>query len=209
MSKKNQTKNLILDHALKLFNEHGIEYVGVRDIANDLGLRVGNVTYYYPTKNDIIEEITARLVELNAKTIVPVIGLTIRGFLEMYAQVFENQYVYRCLFINFIHHLEQNKEFEKNYIIRQNKRFEILRKNIAELVTTKYIKQKTTPEQRENILSNISLISRFWLSEARVKFKDAPKKKMIRHYMTLMAHNLYPYCTAKGRKEINDFTAGF
>ncbi len=207
MSKKNSKKNLILHKALKLFNENGIEYVGVREIAADLGYRVGNITYYFPTKNDIIEGLTAQLVELNLKLFVPEPEPTVSGFLKMYAQVFENQYEYRCLFINFIHHLEQNKKFEQEYISRQEKRFELLRENMAALSANNYLKSKVDAEKIEDLVSGIGFISRFWLSEARVKFKHASKKKLFQHYLSLLANFISPYCNTKGKNEIKEFIA--
>lgn len=207
MSKKSEKKNLILHHALKLFNENGIEYVGMREIAADLGFRVGNITYYFPTKNDIIEGLTAELVELNSRVIVPVSGLTITGFMDMYSRVFENQYEYRCLFINFIHHLEQNKKFEQEYLSRQEKRYETLRNNMMELSANNYLKSKVDAEKMEHMVSGIGFISRFWLSEARVKFKKAPKKVLFQHYLALLANFIMPYCNDKGKKEIKEFIA--
>lgn len=45
-----KTKERIVSKALELFNEHGIEYVGLRELAAHLGIRVSNITYYFPTK---------------------------------------------------------------------------------------------------------------------------------------------------------------
>ena len=38
------TKEKLVSRALDLFNENGIEYVGMRELAADLNMRVGNVT---------------------------------------------------------------------------------------------------------------------------------------------------------------------
>ncbi len=38
------TRQAILDRSRELFNEHGLESVGVRDLARDLGLSPGNVS---------------------------------------------------------------------------------------------------------------------------------------------------------------------
>jgi len=209
MSKKSAKKNLILHQARKLFNEQGIEYVGMREIAKDLGVRVGNVTYYFPTKNDIIIELAAQLAEFNTNTIVPVRGLTMAAFLKMFEQVFENHYEYRCLFINFIHHLEQNKPIEQEYLLRQEKRVETLRINLEELSVNKYLKTKVDAGKQEFLVSGIGFIARFWLSEARVKFKHAPKKQLFQHYLPFLANFLAPYCTDKGKKEIKEFIDTF
>ncbi|RYZ50620.1 MAG: TetR/AcrR family transcriptional regulator, partial [Chitinophagaceae bacterium] len=44
---KLNTKDKIRDKALELFNERGIEYVGLRELAALLNIRVGNITYYF------------------------------------------------------------------------------------------------------------------------------------------------------------------
>jgi len=46
------TRKKILDKALEMFNERGIEYVGLRELASILDMRVSNITYYFPTKDD-------------------------------------------------------------------------------------------------------------------------------------------------------------
>lgn len=48
------TARRILDHARLAFNERGIAAVGIRDIARDLDLSPGNVSYHFPTKEALI-----------------------------------------------------------------------------------------------------------------------------------------------------------
>ena len=48
------TAQRILEHARRAFNERGVAAVGVREIARDLGLSPGNVSYHYPTKEALI-----------------------------------------------------------------------------------------------------------------------------------------------------------
>ena len=61
MSKlKTETRRKIRDKALEMFNERGIEYVGLRELAAILDMRVSNITYYFPTKDDLVYEITMR-----------------------------------------------------------------------------------------------------------------------------------------------------
>ncbi|MBC8046619.1 MAG: TetR family transcriptional regulator [Fimbriimonadaceae bacterium] len=204
-SKQNETKNLILRYALKLFNEKGIEYVGVREIANDLNLRVGNVTYYFPVKDEITYAISKQLAELNSKTITVVDGLTMSDFLKRYHQVFENHYQYRCLFISFVQQFEQNIKVQKAYLKTQQARYATLKKNILELVENKFMKQQITENQINFLVSALSLTARFWLSEARVSYKHLSKKKVFKHYLELIAHLLYPYATKQGERQIETF----
>jgi AcrR family transcriptional regulator len=41
------TAKKILHKALELFNERGIEYVGMRELAASFGITIGNVTYNF------------------------------------------------------------------------------------------------------------------------------------------------------------------
>lgn len=48
-------RELILETARRLFAEKGYDGVSMRDIAGELGISVGNVTYYFKKKEDLIE----------------------------------------------------------------------------------------------------------------------------------------------------------
>lgn len=52
-----KTKEIILAKALEMFNEHGIETAGIREIARSLSMSPGNVSYYFPSKTDLITAI--------------------------------------------------------------------------------------------------------------------------------------------------------
>ena len=49
------TKEKIWRGAAELFRERGYAGVSMRDIADRAGIRVGNLTYYYPKKEDLVE----------------------------------------------------------------------------------------------------------------------------------------------------------
>lgn len=51
----NDTRKQILIAAHLLFNERGYNGVSMADIANDVGISKGNLTYYFKKKEDIIE----------------------------------------------------------------------------------------------------------------------------------------------------------
>ncbi len=88
MSKQNMnTKDKILDKALEMFNERGIEYVGLRELAAVLGIRVGNISYYFPTKDDLVYQLSQDFTRSNSEIVVAQNAITIHGFLDMLFQV--------------------------------------------------------------------------------------------------------------------------
>jgi AcrR family transcriptional regulator len=48
------TKEKIFKKALKFYNDQGIEYVGVRELAKELNISPGNLAYHFPKKEDLI-----------------------------------------------------------------------------------------------------------------------------------------------------------
>ena len=50
-----------MDKALEWFNERGIEYVGLRELASVLNIRVSNISYYFPTKDDLVYALSLEL----------------------------------------------------------------------------------------------------------------------------------------------------
>jgi AcrR family transcriptional regulator len=49
------TRQRILDIARHLFNQRGLNQVGVRDVARAVGISAGNLAYHFPTKDDLVE----------------------------------------------------------------------------------------------------------------------------------------------------------
>lgn len=54
---KQNIKQEIMDTAKRLFSEKGFNNTSMRDIAAELNISVGNLTYHYKKKEDLIEEI--------------------------------------------------------------------------------------------------------------------------------------------------------
>jgi AcrR family transcriptional regulator len=50
----------ILDHALKLFSEYGVQTVTTRQIAAAVGISQPSLYAYFPTKQALVEEVSAR-----------------------------------------------------------------------------------------------------------------------------------------------------
>ncbi|MDL2218734.1 TetR/AcrR family transcriptional regulator [Ruminococcaceae bacterium OttesenSCG-928-O06] len=60
MSKK-YIKEEILNTARRLFNQRGYNEVSMRDIADALSISVGNLTYHYPRKEDLMEAVVLEM----------------------------------------------------------------------------------------------------------------------------------------------------
>ncbi len=201
----NNTKEIILQRALELFNEKGVEYGGMRELAALLNMRVSNITYYFATKDDLVGELMARLAEANNNTVKKYSADSLKNFLEMYSELFHNQYTYKCLFMSFVHLFTHHKQLAEGYTQIEKKRKQKLADTLNNLVTLGYLKPDTDTAGSGKLVAHISLIARFWISEAIVSYYHKSTEEIIRHYLRIMCDIFLPYATAKGKKDIDAF----
>ena len=207
MSKlKSDTRGKILDKALEMFNERGIEYVGLRELAAILDMRVSNITYYFPTKDDLVFALSAELARKNSELFITVENLTMLNFLHMLNKVFYNQVKFRGLLLSFVHTMKQNPLIRDAYKKTQIKRKSTITSNLQVLATSGYLKIEEE-DNFEYLVSAISLISRFWISEAAVSYTHLSIEQQIRHYLIMITKLLLPHSKKKRKKEIEKFVA--
>lgn len=198
------TREKILDRALKLFNERGIEYVGLRELAADLDIRVGNISYYFPTKDDLVFELSQELSKKNAAVMVSDSSITLYGFLEIMQNMFHNQLAYRCLLLSVVHVMRQNKLVAAAYKKTYGNRSTTIGSNLEALQHSGYLVFENDGD-KEYLVSMVSLIGRFWISEAAVSFRNLSEEGQVKFYLRQLATTLNAFASAKGRKEIKKF----
>ncbi len=184
-----------------MFNTSGIEYVGMRELAARLKMRVGNLTYYFPTKDDLVYRLAVGLTEENSQALVAMEEVSMESFLHMLEQVFRNHSKYRCLLLSFVHIIERNPLIAKAYGRVREDRNASFQKNIQALKKGQYL--TATSEEINFLVSSIGLISRFWISEAAIALRTESEEEQMRHYMKMVARILLPYATKKGRVALN------
>jgi AcrR family transcriptional regulator len=192
----------IVETALKMFNENGIEYVGMREIATTLGIRIGNLNYYFATKDDLVNRLSLGLAEENSKTIIVHEQISMSLFFETLRQVFRNHLKYRCLMLSFVHLIQRNALIAKRYSKAQAYRNQVWETNIKGLINSKYLVADTT--EVAFLVSTIALIARFWISESVISFKTESDEAQMRHYLKMIARIFLPYSTAKGKAYLNE-----
>lgn len=188
----------IVETALKMFNESGVEYVGMRELAAKLDIRIGNLNYYFPTKDDLVNRISMELAEENSRTIIPMDQITMPLFFDMLLQVFRNHLKYRCMMLSFVHIVQRNPAISKRYSKTNSNRNATWLKNIQGLIDSKYI--VADKSEIEFLVSSIALIARFWISEAAVSFRNQSDEEQIQYYRNMIGRIFLPYATAKGKK---------
>ncbi|MER5770591.1 TetR/AcrR family transcriptional regulator [Streptomyces sp. NPDC001985] len=71
--KSEQTRTLILETALRLFQEHGYDKTTMRAIAKEAGVSVGNAYYYFSSKEHLIQGFYDRIAAEHRAAVRPVL----------------------------------------------------------------------------------------------------------------------------------------
>lgn len=197
MSKKSLiTREKILAKALEMFNERGVEYVGLRELAVLLGMRVGNITYYFPTKDDLVNQLSIDLNKLNSEILIVDKEITLISFLEMFKKASLIQLKYKGLVLSMVHLLTQNKVILARHQQTQIDRNIILTKNVDRLIEAGYLKIDTGV-RKGYLIQTIGLIARFWISEAAISFQQLSQEEQSNNYILIIVNILSPYLTQK------------
>lgn len=202
--KKNKTGEKTIEKAIELFNEKGVEYIGMRELAASLGLRLGNITYYFPTKDALVNEISLRYSALNEQIIKPVPGIRPRELMAMLEESFHLQFQYRCIPLSLSHLLEQNPLIAARYKTIQQERTSTIAFNLKHLQEGKWL-QFEDDRELEFLNANIVLIARFWISDARIAQRHLGMQRRISTYLEMIARLLLKYASTKGKKEIREW----
>lgn len=203
---KNATREKIIDKAIELYNQYGIEYVGVRELAKELGMKGGNITYYFPTKDDLVSEIAGSLSGANALLMPQTSIKGISGLLKLYEEVFKSQYKYRSLFLSLPNLLAQNKIFADAYRSNQEERLSGMRSRIRGLADAGYLRALGDGEE-ELVLSIMTLVTRFWIAEAAVDNRLHEEREVVQAYINRLKELFKLIATEKGSKDIAAYEA--
>ena len=202
--KVNPTQEKIINRALELFNLSGIEYVGMRELAADLGMRIGNLTYYFPTKDDLVFSLSQAYTASNTQIHIDLPVKSLYDFLNKNVQLFENGLKYQCLMLSMVHLMERNTRIATNYQNVIQDRTSGLVQDISLLEENKYVKFGTEDDKLLIVSSN-SLQNRFWFSEAVLSGSRLDLASQMKHYLRMKAHLFRPYATNKGVEDIERF----
>ncbi len=199
------TKERIVETSRVLFNEHGVEAVTVRHIADAVGISHGNLCYHFPRKEDIIlrhyhavvEGMNAQVAAWNPE------HLNLSMILEALLKSYELQYHHKFLMVEFVNIMRRIPEIREHF----RSLFEVRKQQfgfVLMLLQHKGSIKGMSEIERERISLHNYLMGDFWMSESEILYTGEEAEKC-RFYAHLASALLYPYLTARGRKEFDAF----
>lgn len=196
------TPGRIVEHARRAFNERGVASVGIREIARDLDLSPGNVSYHFPTK----EALVTALVELahrhnNAAVATPEqldfpqVATILR---EIMRRDVENAWLLRD-YVGLVLSFPSLREIHDRLQRAREARVDTV---VSRLVAARQLDrrraERALPVLRVQLLTQVM----FWLPSASCTAIDRdPAARLEVHLKAALALFL-PYCTDDGRRAL-------
>ena len=159
------TKKRICDAALELFEQHGYSAVTMRDIAAAADIAVGNLTYYFPKKGDLVaylqegmfDEMYGHEAEL-AESFYTLSGLAVFVSLTS-ANRSRNMFLYRDMaaILADAPQVAENTERFHSWL------FSSLRASFSHLRETGMARTDIRDEEYEAIVHSILVMTQFWM----------------------------------------------
>ncbi|CEQ08919.1 TetR family transcriptional regulator [[Clostridium] sordellii] len=187
-----QTKEDIILTARDLFNKHGYNSISMRDIANELEISVGNLTYHFKKKEDLIEEVVNYKHRNYKKIDVPKSIEDLNTFF-INALNIQNENAY------YFKHFDQLAQISpKIYNLQRStikELHELLRKSFETLVDLNLMKKFSNTTQMVNIIDCILTI----LIYKPVSCKEFNEDDSIKNTIDCLWSILFMYLTNEGQ----------
>jgi AcrR family transcriptional regulator len=198
-------KNEILKVALRLFNERGLDQVTTRDVARDVKISLGNLTYYFPVKNDIVHALVQEMTNAVDSALASKEGNQSSSILIIYYHqvkiIFESHLKYRFLFSRWgetVSAMPKIQQFTQDFLQHRFNSWEELHK---QLVKDKLAKRSLEEDTHAHSYV-INILALFWHQEFLIYFPKLNDKQKVEKALAIFFQSYKPYLTEKGLKEL-------
>ncbi len=196
------TKAIILETALDLFNTLGLAKVTLRTIANTMGISQGNLNYHFKKREDIIAALYFQLVknmDENMSTLKHT-NNTLRVLFDISNTIMHAFYKYRFFLLDFVQIIRENKKIKKHYLELTKLREKQFLSLFHLLVDRKVMRKEILPNEYENLYKRFQILGDFWISSAQIVTNKLTKNSIL-IYSEIISQAIFPYLTDNGKKE--------
>lgn len=203
------TRNDILEAALELYNKHGIEQVTTRDIAKKIGISSGNLTYHFPTRNDIFFSLMGRLLEdIDRALSMPVepdhknpLMLCYHQCLIIINKQLDYEFIFNKRYAELITALPEMQKLLQEVLVKRFDQWKMLNEQLVKDGLASSELRKET-HAHSHILNIIGL---YWHQEVAIYFPEMNRAQKAEHAVALIFQSYKPYLTKKGLAVLKPF----
>lgn len=198
-----KTKERILEAALQLFNQEGIGNISMRRIAEEAGIQIGNLTYHFRNRDNLVEGLLNQLIEELEDEIAKtqVSELNLHAVWNALYTSYKIQDRYRFIMLDLLQMFRQYPQLlEKFRLNYERRRMEL--SFAIHLMEGSGILQKEISRHyyQEFLLPQLYCLSDFWLSEAELLYQGKVEDKAL-YYARMTFSLLLPHLSEKGKEE--------
>lgn len=203
-SESGGTRRRILDHAREAFNERGVAAVPIREIARELDLSPGNVSYHFPTKEALIAALVEEEHVANNALVASAVGAL--EFSEVYQIIrtimrrdVENRWLLRDC-VGLLTGLPSLRAVHGQMQRAREARVDGI---VARLIDSGSLDRERTmralPQLRQQVLTQVML----WLPAAILAAPDRDPVDCLDDHARSALALFRAYCTPAGRRQLD------
>ncbi|HVK97523.1 MAG TPA: TetR/AcrR family transcriptional regulator [Flavisolibacter sp.] len=201
-----KTREKILLKAQELFNKKGFGQVSVRNICEELGISLGNFTYYFPDKQQIVVELYRKMIDEleNLDKKIKIERECILYLLHYHKQVFVVETAYKFFYLNTTELINNNPAIREEYLKHLENEKERMLKLMNMYLANGVLRQDVDKALLDKMLNLNLMVSSFWMIDAEIRFPGKEKQKLL-YYLELCCSILEPHLTEPALKEYKQF----
>lgn len=197
------TARRILDHARASFDERGVHAVGIREIARDLGLSPGNVSYHFPTKEALVLALIDEMHASNNEVFASDRPRDFADLDEMFRAVMRRDLANKWLMrdvVSLMMALPGLRPLQKRMHLARQARVDSLVERLisAKLLDTKKVK-KRLPLLRRQLITQLF----FWVPSAIVEAPNRDPACALEEHAQAALALFSAYCTPLGQRQLD------
>lgn len=188
----------ILKKAHKLFTKNGYDKVSLRNIAEAAGTTIGNLTYHFPQKENLIEGIQKQLQEDFSNDMLDAEEKNenaLEGFLRVinrFQQEHKNSiYCYK----NMVELCRDSENFAKRRIQFRERIFQFFVSSFARMVDDGTMRNDISGERYSTLAHVLVMVGALWIQNSSYSYNPILEKLTMESVTRDM---IYPYFTPKG-----------
>lgn len=196
-------KGKIINKAIELFHENGISNVSPNQIAAELSISTGALTYHFKTKANLIKEIYEQM-DLDSKDFLKMKDryLSLDDFRRVIQSFRDFMAKHSFFFNDLVFILRNYPEVDELYKRTNLRRLKEGRSLFEHYVQTGRMIPETDGINYDNFVHNVWMVSAFWNSQTRIFNSSEIFNKPI-DLVDMTWYMILPYLTEKGKEEYN------
>lgn len=194
------TKQKIIQAAIRQFNEFGMANVRLQQIAQDVGISPGNLAYHFRNKEAVVEAVIDELYNED-KEILAAYRLfpNLIDFDNQLSKYFSFIEKYPFYFLDFLEIERYYPEIQQKRLVHITKMISQIRKRFDFNQQRGVLTQEPKPGMYDDIAQTIWVLITFWLPQNLVRGKSSNPDST--YFKEMVWNQLYPYFTPEGKAE--------